>query len=98
MAQDRYGKITFLQTGDIPYIGIMSLSAVLKQHGFSTDVFSIDIEENIVEAVLRSKPTILACSVMTTTFRNVMEVIKTIKRKNPDIFIIVGGGASDILP
>mgnify|MGYP001613870661 CR=1 FL=1 len=98
MAQDRHSKITFLQTGDIPYIGIMSLSAVLKQHGFSTDVFSTDLEEDIVEAVLRSEPTILACSAMTTTFRHVMAVIRAIKRKKPNLFIIVGGPHPTFFP
>jgi radical SAM superfamily enzyme YgiQ (UPF0313 family) len=84
-------KIAFLQTGDIPFIGIMSLSAVLKDHGFTTDVFSIDLEDDVVESILKYDPDIIGASVMTTTFKTMMYIISRVKKRKPDIFAIMGG-------
>ena len=90
--RDKKGfKVAFLQAGDIPFIGIMSLSAVLKDHGFTTDVFSIDLEEDVVESILKYDPDIIGASVMTTTSKTMMNIISWVKKRKQGIFTIMGG-------
>jgi anaerobic magnesium-protoporphyrin IX monomethyl ester cyclase len=85
-------KVAFIQDERMPQQGIMSVSAVLKEHGFSTDIFSIVLEkENIVDNILKSKPDLIGCSVMTPGFKTMMEVIYAIKARNPSLFIVMGG-------
>jgi len=90
--RDKKGfKVAFLQAGDIPFIGIMSLSAVLKDHGFTTDVFSIDLEDDVVESILKYDPDIIGASVMTTTFKTMINIISRVKKRKQDAFTIMGG-------
>jgi len=85
-------KVAFIQDERMPQQGIMSVSAVLKEHGFSTDIFSIVLEkENIIDNILKSKPDLIGCSVMTPGFKAMMKVIYAIKARNPSLFIVMGG-------
>ncbi|HNX91045.1 MAG TPA: radical SAM protein [Candidatus Omnitrophota bacterium] len=91
-------KIAFLQTGDVPYLGIMSLSAVLKKRGFVTDVFCIGIDNDIENKIIGSGADILACSAMTPTFSGIRKVYSAVKKKAPHIYTILGGPHSTFFP
>ena len=92
-------KIVFLQTVTVPYMGIMSISAVLKKYGFLTNVFSIDYEkQSVVQNILKAGPDLLACSVMTPDVEETMKVINAVKEKKQDAFTVMGGPHTTFLP
>jgi len=92
-------KILFLQGGAVPQLGIMILSGVLKEHGFSTDVLSLDIEnDNILENILELTPEVVACSVMTPEFYQFKDVLASVKRRRPETFVVVGGAHPTFFP
>lgn len=85
-------KIAFVQEGRKTQHGIMILSAVLKENGFETEVFSIQTEgDNLIKNILNSNSQILACSVMTPGFGRMINIINQVKTNNPNIFTIIGG-------
>lgn len=92
-------KIAFIQEERSPHHGIMSIAGVLKEHSFTMDVFSIEIEQtNIVSEVLKFNPDIIGLSVMTPGLRNMMKVASVIKEHKPDVFMIMGGAHPTFYP
>lgn len=91
-------KTAFLHTGTVPYPGIMAISAVLKEAGFATDVFSPELDGDITASVSRFKPDILAVSAMTPTFRSLMPIVRSIKKELPGLFVVVGGPHPTFFP
>lgn len=85
-------KIAFIQESGKTQHGIMILSAVLKEHHFSTEVFSMEIEgEPIIDEVSKYKPDIIGCTMMTPGYKEMMRLLNDLKITIPKAFIIAGG-------
>lgn len=83
-------KIAFVQNLLVPYLGIMYISAALKQNGYETDVFIENQHKDIVNDICKSKPDIIGFVCMTGEQDWVKQRAKKIKEKL-SVPIIVGG-------
>ena len=76
-------------------LGIAYLSAYLSKHGFQT--YCIDPEaqsisnEQIIKKIEELKPNLVGISAVTYSFRNAINLAKTIKEHFPEIHIVSGG-------
>jgi len=82
-------KIAFLQKYPFPYFGIMSISACLPE-AYEREVFIGDLENDLIEAVVRFHPDVLALPVMTLEYRWIMEITKRIKQRLPKVVTVAG--------
>lgn len=84
-------KIVFLQKRVCETISTMLFSAILKRDGHHVDVFIADLEHDIVDSVLSSNPDIVAYSFYLGEERFAVQLLREIKKRNPNIITIVGG-------
>ena len=92
-------KVAFIHDEFTTQHGIMILSAVLKQHGFQTDVFITEfIKESIADEIVQFKPDVIACSTMTPGFRSVMNLVGKLKERLPGVFVVMGGSHPTLFP
>lgn len=92
-------KIAFVQEERRPQNGIMGLSAFLKPFEFSTEVFSLQIDgKDAVDNILKMRPDLIACSVMTPGYRRMVKAIDEIKARRPDAFVVMGGAHTTFFP
>lgn len=92
-------KIAFLHDEYTTQYGVMSLSATLKQNGFSTDVFVSQIEKSdLVSKVVEYEPDILAISAMTPGYGDLAKFARLIKDRLPQLFVVVGGPHPTFFP
>jgi radical SAM superfamily enzyme YgiQ (UPF0313 family) len=84
-------EVLFIQNLFAEYMGVMYLSAILKQEGVPTDIIIENKIENIVNYIETFKPKIIAFSVITGLHKFPLAVGKIIKEKFPYIKIIAGG-------
>ncbi|MGC9044432.1 MAG: B12-binding domain-containing radical SAM protein, partial [Myxococcota bacterium] len=85
-------RFLFLQdTIDSESIGLSYISAVLKKAGHTTELYIASLENNLFEKINDYSPDIILFSVIITKqdFYNRLGII--LKRKFPDIKIIIGG-------
>lgn len=86
-------KVLFIQKQLFPYFGILSLSGFLKQHGYSTSVL-IDSQvsaENIKKNIRKTRPDLIAFSLMSTEHNWFLKSGQFLKDSFPEIPILVGG-------
>ncbi|MFH1365792.1 MAG: radical SAM protein [Patescibacteria group bacterium] len=83
-------KMVFVQNFLGPHFGIMYISAVLKQNGYSTDVFIEGLHKDIVKDICDAKPDIIGFTCITGEHRWLEKRAAEIK-KYLDVPIIVGG-------
>lgn len=83
-------KVLFLQDIVYEYFGVMYMSAYLKENGHNCDVFIENSEKNFIEKAIRSKPDLIAFSVLSGSYKWAIKVASEIK-KTSDIPIIFGG-------
>ncbi len=83
-------KIVFIQNLSLFYFGITYISAVLKKHGHSTDVFVEGLHRDLVKDVCRAKPDIVGFTCITGDHQWVRRRAAEIK-KHLDVPIMVGG-------
>lgn len=72
-------KTLFLQPDATEYIGVMSISAFLKQNGFFSELFLERNKYRIIEYVKKLRPQIIAFFCMTPQISWVIETSKFIK-------------------
>src|SRR4051812_12833810 len=72
-------------------LGLMYLSAILKQAGHETKIGIIGGEQDLGQIVREYKPDVLAASVMTGTHIDFMEIVKNLRKVHP--FISMMGGS-----
>ena len=72
------------------YLGIMTISAVLKEHGISTEVIPADLER-LSERVEREGEVILAFSTPSAHATVYIELNRQLKRRHPQVFSVFGG-------
>jgi radical SAM superfamily enzyme YgiQ (UPF0313 family) len=83
-------KIVFLQNIWHEYLGVMQLSAVLKEHGHKCDVLLGD-QAYLIRELKKSKPDLIAFSAMVIQEDWVLETAKAVKRAGIKAPVIVGG-------
>ncbi len=83
--------VLFIQELFTEYMGIMYISAVLKQNHISTDILISKNIRDIINYVSICKPKIIGFSVITGLHKFPVTVSKIIKKEFPDIKIIAGG-------
>lgn len=92
---DKSGKKIILATveGDIHDIGKNIVKILLENYGFEVIDLGKDVPvDEIVKAVESNKVKLVGLSaLMTTSVLNMKKVIKELKEKFPDIYIMVGG-------
>lgn len=82
-------------------MGIASMSAVLKEYKHNVNFFSFDnigALKSLSVRIKNFKPKIVGFSVTASTFESSVEVAKYIKKKYPEILIILGGVHTTIFP
>jgi radical SAM superfamily enzyme YgiQ (UPF0313 family) len=79
----------------MPPLGIMSIAAVLEQHGIPVEILDCYAAplsaEAIVEEVIRIKPDIIGFSCTTSSFFEGYRVAELIKERCPEIITVAGG-------
>ncbi len=83
-------KIVFVQNFYGFNFGVMYLSAILKKHGYETDVFIGGLHKNIVKEICEAKPDIVGFTCITGDHRWAEKIALEIKKKI-NAPIIVGG-------
>lgn len=84
-----------LERGGLPFLGIGYIGSWLEKHGY--EVVIIDPHTfgwNTVEAVkaiIEENPRVVGLTATTNNRFKAIELIKELKKKNPDLFIFVGG-------
>lgn len=86
----------------LPFLGICSLAAYTRQHGFETvlvDAYNLGMDTSTaVERVLEFKPTHVGITAMTFTIALAGEFARQLKRKAPHVITIIGGNHVTALP
>lgn len=93
-------KILFCQSVSYPYIGIMSISAVLKKHGHETRLKIFKMSRPTardLDEIRDFKPDILAFSVLTGWQKPILDFCKKFKETN-DVITILGGPHATYCP
>lgn len=90
-------KLVFVQDFIGYHFGIMYISAVLKEHGHSTDIFVEGLETDLIDAVCRAKPDLIGFSSVTGTQRRLRKIVSGLKKRT-DVPIIVGGAHPTYFP
>ncbi len=90
-------KIAFLQFEVRDRIGIMYLSAGLKQRGHKTDVFTL-FDTNLFDDIDQFSPDILAISASTSEHVSLYEAAEKIKVHHKDLLVVLGGPHGTFFP
>ena len=91
-------KIVFVHYEFRDRVGVMSLSAKLKQNGHQTDVFCLEEERNAVESILKSKPDIVGFSACTSEHKFLLACAGELKKISPNLLILMGGPHATFYP
>jgi len=90
-------NVTFAQEMHFPLQSTQCLSAYLKKEGHQTDV-AIGSADEIVEYVKKTKPDIIAFSVLTAYRNHMLATVSAIKDAGLDIPVIAGGYDITFMP
>lgn len=93
-------KVIFCQRFVYSYFGVMSLSAVLKRGGHSTELVLEGSVTKAAEEILRLSPDVVMFSTLTATgdFEWALEVAKVIKRESKNVLTVFGGLHPTLFP
>jgi len=91
-------KIVFYQQYAVPYFGILSLAARLRNAGFKTDVVIQSLEKHPVDLLKRMDAKIIGISVLSTEHDWLIDTVKAMRREIPDAIIIIGGMHAILYP
>jgi radical SAM superfamily enzyme YgiQ (UPF0313 family) len=82
-----------------PPIGLAYLAAVLEKEGHEVEIFDMQIEDRIFSNVLsKFNPDIVGVSSATPLFNRSVDILKEVKRFNPNILTVIGGPHPTALP
>jgi radical SAM superfamily enzyme YgiQ (UPF0313 family) len=71
-------------------LGMMHISALLKQHGHECEAIDLAVEEDLITTVCEHNPQLLAFSAITGPHRKLVQASQEIK-EGPDIWSVFGG-------
>ncbi len=83
--------ILFVQSLANFYFGLMSISAVLKDHGYTTDLLISGAESEIVEYANSGSYAMIGFAVMPCEEKLIFKKISALKISNPKVKIVIGG-------
>lgn len=83
--------VAFVQKGIHESLGIMYLSAALKEHGHETCLFIENMERDLPGAMERSAPQVICFSVITGSHLWARQRAKQLKRRFPRTIMVMGG-------
>lgn len=76
-------------------LGICYIAAVLEKNNIDVSILDADILdltfEQTLQEIIKSNPKVLMISILTTTYNAVVELSEALKKKIPELTIIVGG-------
>ena len=84
-------RVLFIQDIAYEYMGVMYLSAYLKQHGHDCDVTIESLGDNLDKKIQEQKPDLIGFSTLTGSFKWALKTATYLKKKYPQIKIIFGG-------
>lgn len=90
-------KIAFLQYEIRDRIGIMILSALLKEKGHITDVYTA-FDDNLISNIINFNPDILGLSGSTTEHQFLYGVAEEVKKRNKKRLVVLGGPHATFFP
>lgn len=90
-------KILFIQRLGCDYLGIMSISALLKKSGHQCDIFIYSIEKNIKDKVRKFKPDVVGIPITAGELRGSISILKELKNEFK-IITVAGGIQATICP
>ena len=79
-------------------LGIYHLSASLKAAGHQTSIVDAIRPDDVLRAVAEFKPRVLAVSTPTTRYRFFQRLCREVKRRFPDVLVVVGGTHVTLVP
>ncbi len=91
-------KVVLLQQYASPSFGILALISYLSHHKVDCDVIIWSLEKEPVETLFKLKPDLVGISLMTTEHYWMVDTVKSIREKLPDVKIIIGGIHAIIYP
>lgn len=91
-------KVVLLQQYASPSFGILALISYLRHHKIDCDVVIWSLEREPVEALSKLSPDMVGISLMTTEHYWMVDAVKAIRQKLPEIKIIVGGIHAIVYP
>jgi anaerobic magnesium-protoporphyrin IX monomethyl ester cyclase len=90
-------KIIFAHNVWYPFESVMSLSASLKKAGHETKV-AVGNTKKIIKEIKKYKPDIIALSVITSSRKSMLSLLKNIKKENINSLIVFGGYDASFFP
>ena len=79
------------------YPGIMNIAALLRAHGFTSEVVPATLED-VEQAVAGGDDVVLAFSTMTGSSRRCLELNRAVTRRHPSVFSVFGGAHPTFFP
>ncbi len=99
--EERYG-LKKQTGGNTPPLGLACLAAVTRGHGYETSLLDAAVLQlSLVETaghILSLKPDIIGFTAATISIDNVVEIMKYIRAKRPELRMIVGGAHITAVP
>lgn len=84
-----------LERGGLPFLGVGYVASWIEKHGYNVLIidahtFNLSVEKT-VEKILEQNPQAVGIAATTNNRFKAIELIRELKKKNPDLFIFVGG-------
>jgi len=83
--------IIFFQQYAVPYFGVLSLAAYLKNRGIKADVLIESLEEDFISSLRKLNPKLIGLSVLSPEHKWLIDKSSFIRKAFPEVPIIVGG-------
>ena len=98
---ERYGKDVGKVGGNLPPLGVTFIAAFVREKGFAVGLIDAVGEGysvgELVQKALELNPKIIGISSLTSNFHRVVLFAQEIKKKNPEILIVLGGQHASIM-
>src|SRR2546425_10933007 len=91
-------RVAFLQTLTTEMMGVMQVSAVLREAGHETRMFMDSREPNLVASVLAWEPDVVGVSIITGMHVWALHQCRQIKQAAPHVRIVLGGPHATFVP
>ncbi len=91
-------KVLFIQNNYFRWLGLMWISAVLKQHGHETRLVSAFSPVQAAREVARLQPDVVGFHTLTGAHRFVLQAAAAIKQASPEVKTVLGGPHPTFFP
>jgi anaerobic magnesium-protoporphyrin IX monomethyl ester cyclase len=91
-------RFAFIDSLSDEKIGVMALSAILKEKGHDVDIFLAPYEDNLLEALVRFRPDAVGFGSFLTQESDLLNLFTKLKAVAPGVKTIQGGCSTIIFP